>query len=55
LNKAFDVVSQVQGARVDSEGAFKPQALDGSNAFDSRNMYMYKPSGKRIELTYHEE
>jgi lactoylglutathione lyase len=52
LNNAFDVVSKVQGVRVDGEGAFKPQALDGTPL---THAIVFEPSGNRIELTYHEE
>jgi lactoylglutathione lyase len=52
LNKAFEVVSKVQGVRVDGEGAFKPQALDGTPL---THAIVFEPSGNRIELTYHEE
>jgi lactoylglutathione lyase len=52
LNKAFEVVSKVEGVRVDGEGAFKPQALDGTPL---THAIVFEPSGNRIEFTYHEE
>jgi lactoylglutathione lyase len=52
LNKAFDVVSKVKGVRVDGEGAFGPQSLDG---MPLTHAIVFEPSGNRIELTYHEE
>jgi catechol 2,3-dioxygenase-like lactoylglutathione lyase family enzyme len=51
-NKAFDAVSKVQGVRVDGEGAFGPQALNG---MPLTHAIVFEPSGNRIELTYHEE
>jgi lactoylglutathione lyase len=52
LNKAFDAVSKVDGVRVDGEGAFGPQALDG---MPLTHAIVFEPSGNRIELTYHKE
>jgi catechol 2,3-dioxygenase-like lactoylglutathione lyase family enzyme len=52
LKKAFDIVSKVEGVRVDGEGAFGPQALEG---MPLTHAIVYEPSGNRIELTYHAE
>jgi catechol 2,3-dioxygenase-like lactoylglutathione lyase family enzyme len=52
LSKAFDAVSKVAGVRVDGEGAFGPQALDG---MPLTHAIVFEPSGNRIELTYHQE
>jgi hypothetical protein len=52
LNKAFDAVRKVEGVRFDGEGAFGPQALDGTPL---THAIVVEPSGNRIELTYHEE
>jgi len=52
LNQAFETVSKLEGVRVDGEGAFKPQQLEGTPL---THAIVYEPSGNRIELTFHEE
>jgi catechol 2,3-dioxygenase-like lactoylglutathione lyase family enzyme len=52
LKEAFNIVSKVAGVRVDGEGAFGPQALDGTPL---THAIVFEPSGNRIELTYHAE
>ena len=52
LHTAYKAVSHVDGVRVDGEGAFAPQALDGTPL---THAMVYEPSGNRIELTYHQE
>jgi len=51
LNKAYEVVSKVEGVRITGEGAFAPQKLEGTPL---THAIVYEPSGNRIELTYHE-
>jgi len=51
LNTAFAAASKVDGVRVDGEGAFPPQKLEG---MPLTHAMLFEPSGNRIELTYHE-
>jgi lactoylglutathione lyase len=50
LDKVYDIASKVPGARVDGEGACKPQPMDG---FHITHAIVYDPSGVRIEFAYH--
>jgi len=52
LDSAYNAVSKIDGVRVNGEGAFAPQALDGTPL---THAMLYEPSGNRIELTYHQE
>jgi len=52
LTQAYDVVSKVDGTRIDGEGAFAPQKLEGTPL---THAMVFEPSGNRIELTFHEE
>lgn len=52
LDTAYTAVSKIDGVRIDGEGAFAPQALDGTPL---THAMVYEPSGNRIELTYHQE
>lgn len=51
LDAAYKAVSSLDGVRVDGEGAFGPQTLDGTPL---THAIIYEPSGNRIELAYHE-
>ena len=50
LQTAYDTVSKIPGVRIDGEGAFAPQPLNGMNM---THAMVFEPSGNRIELTYH--
>lgn len=52
LEEAYDAVNKVEGVRVDGEGAFAPQKLEGTPL---THAMVFEPSGNRIELTYHEQ
>ena len=51
LNVAYGLVKNIEGVRIDGEGAFPPSALAG---LPMTHAMVYEPSGNRIELTYHE-
>jgi len=52
LEDTYKAVLKLDGVRVDGEGAFGPQTLDGTRL---AHAMVYEPSGNRIELTYHKE
>jgi lactoylglutathione lyase len=52
LQTAYETVRAVKGVRIDGEGAFGPEKLNGTGL---THAMVYEPSGNRIELTYHEE
>jgi lactoylglutathione lyase len=52
LDEAYAAVSKVKGVRIDGEGAFGPEALNG---MPLTHAMVYEPSGNRIELTFHSE
>jgi lactoylglutathione lyase len=52
LDQAYKAVSEVDGTRVDGEGAFSPQKLEGTPL---THAMVFEPSGNRIEFTFREE
>jgi catechol-2,3-dioxygenase len=52
LQEIYHIVGLVKGVRIDGEGAFAPQKLDGTPL---THTIVYEPSGNRIEFTYHDE
>ena len=52
LDEAYNTVKNLDGVRVNGEGAFAPQPLEGTPL---SHAMVYEPSGNRIEFTYHEE
>lgn len=52
LQEIYHIVGLIKGVRIDGEGAFAPQKLDGTPL---THTIVYEPSGNRIEFTHHEE
>ena len=52
LTEAYNTGGKMDSVRVTGEGAFGPQALDGTSL---THAMVFEPSGNRIELTYHQE
>jgi lactoylglutathione lyase len=52
LDEAYAAVQTVPGVRVDGEGAFGPEKLNGTTL---THAMVFEPSGNRIELTFHSE
>jgi lactoylglutathione lyase len=52
LDEAYAAVQTVPGVRVDGEGAFGPEPLNGTTL---THAMVFEPSGNRIELTFHSE
>lgn len=52
LDQAYKAVGEVEGTKVDGDGAFSPQKLEGTPL---THAMVFEPSGNRIELTFHEE
>jgi lactoylglutathione lyase len=52
LNEAYKAVQAIPGVRVDGEGAFGPEKLNGTTL---THAMVFEPSGNRIECTFHAE
>jgi catechol 2,3-dioxygenase-like lactoylglutathione lyase family enzyme len=52
LNEAYNAVQAIPGVRLDGEGAFKPEKLNGTAL---THAMVFEPSGNRIEFTFHAE
>jgi catechol-2,3-dioxygenase len=52
LDEAYTSVSKIEGVRTTGEGAFAPEALEGT---PWHHAMVFEPSGIRIELTFHAE
>jgi lactoylglutathione lyase len=52
LDEAYAAVRNISGVRVDGEGAFEPEKLNGTSL---THAMVFEPSGNRIEFTFHSE